>query len=101
MKTRRFLAVTVGVMALSVGVMLTSGHRDAQAASPPDNPGIPFQAILDKLDQVLAAITGAAGQNNHSLRWDTNNPVGVALYHGLHRRGAGQEHRAGVGAGAE
>ena len=74
MKTRRFLAVTVGVMALSVGVMLTSGHRDAQAAPPPDNPGIPFQAILDKLDQVLAAITGAAGQNNHSLRWDTNNP---------------------------
>ena len=29
-----------------------------------------FQAILDKLGQVLAAITGTAGQNNHTLRWD-------------------------------
>ena len=41
MKTRRFVAVTVGVMALSVGLVLTAG---------------------------------CAGQDNHTLRWDTNNP---------------------------
>jgi hypothetical protein len=76
MKTRRFLAVTVGVMVLSVGLVLANygpGVTPAEAVPPPDNPGIPYQAILDKLDQVLAALTGAAGQNNHTLRWDTNN----------------------------
>ena len=74
MKKRRVsIAVTVGVMVLSASLMLMSVNRGAQAAPPPDNPGKPFQAILDKLDQVLDAITGAAGQGNHTLRWDTNN----------------------------
>jgi hypothetical protein len=66
-------------MALSVGLVLANygGGVTPSAAVPPlDNPGIPYQALLDKLDQVLAALTGAAGQNNHTLRWDTNNPSG-------------------------
>jgi len=74
MRRRRHIAVMIGVIVLSTGLTLTSGHRGAQAAPAADNPGKPFQAILDKLDQVLAAITGAAGQDNHTLRWDTNNP---------------------------
>ena len=80
MKTRRFVAVTVGVMVLSAGLMLMSVNRGAQAAPPASNPGNLFQAILDKLDQVLAAITGAAGQNNHTLRWDTNNNVSATRF---------------------
>ena len=49
----------------------------AQAAPPPYNPGNPFQAILDKLDQVLTAITstGGVGSGNHTLRWDQNLPA--------------------------
>jgi Protein of unknown function (DUF1566) len=74
MKRRRFLTVTVGVMVLSAGLMLMSVNRGAQAAPPASNPGNPFQAILDKLDQVLAAITGGGAAGNHTLRWDTNNP---------------------------
>ena len=74
MKTRRFVAGTVGIMVLSMGLLLMSANPGAQAA-PPNNPGNPNQAILDKLDQILAAITGAAGQGNHTLRWDTNNPL--------------------------
>lgn len=36
----------------------------------------PFTQILQKLDQILAAITGigGGGGGNHTLRWDTNNP---------------------------
>ena len=73
MKMRRFVAGTVGVMVLSVSLLLLSANPGAQAAPPitPVTPG--DQAILNKLDQVLAAITGAAGQGNHTLRWDTNN----------------------------
>jgi hypothetical protein len=33
--------------------------------------------IIDKLNQILALLTGAAGQGNHTLRWDTNNPSGT------------------------
>ena len=73
MKKRRVLTVTVGVLVLSAGLMLMSVNRGAQAAPPASNPGNPFQAILDKLDQVQAAITGAAGQSNHTLRWDTSH----------------------------
>jgi hypothetical protein len=75
MKRRRFLIVTVGVIVLSAGLILMSVNRGAQAAPPASNPGNPFQAILDKLDHVLAAITGlGGGAGNHTLRWDTNNP---------------------------
>jgi hypothetical protein len=69
----------IGAAVLVGGLVLTNsggGVTPAAAAPPPDNPGVPFQEILDKLDQVLAALTGTAGQNNHTLRWDTNNPSG-------------------------
>ena len=56
------------------GLLITGWGLGVTSAAPPaSNPGNPFQAILDKLDQVLAAITGAAGQGNHTLRWDTNH----------------------------
>jgi len=56
------------------GLLITGWGLGVTSAAPPaSNPGNPFQAILDKLDQVLAAIAGAAGQGNHTMRWDTNN----------------------------
>lgn len=51
MRTRRtkwLSGVAVVVLVLSVGIVM--------AEPPPSNPGTPFSAILDKLDQVLAAI---------------------------------------------
>ena len=65
----------LGAVVLVGGLMITGWGLGVTSAAPPaSNPGNPFQAILDKLDQVLAAVTGAAGQGNHTLRWDTNNP---------------------------
>ena len=67
----------IGAVLVGGGLVMASygsGVTPAAAAPPANNPGNPFQAILDKLDQVLAAITGGAGAGNHTLRWDTNNP---------------------------
>lgn len=65
----------VGAVVLVGGLIITGwGLGVTSAASPASNPGNPFQAILDKLDQILAATTGAAGQGNPTLRWDTNHP---------------------------
>ena len=67
----------IGAVLVGGGLVIASygsGVTPAAAAPPANNPGNPFQAILDKLDQVLAAITGGAGAGNHTLRWDTNNP---------------------------
>ena len=54
------------------------GVTPAGAVPPASNPGNPFQAILEKLDEILAAIGGLGGgggnDGNHTLRWDTNNP---------------------------
>ena len=52
------------------GSGVTPAAAQAVVAPAPPNP---LTVIIDKLDQVLAAITGAAGQSNHTLRWDTNN----------------------------
>ena len=74
MKKRRVLTVTVGVLVLSVGLVLANyggGVTPAGAQAAPPNP---LTVIIDKLNQILAALTGASGQNNHTLRWDTNNP---------------------------
>jgi hypothetical protein len=67
----------IGVIVLSAGLILTSVHRGAQAAPPPSNPGNPFQAILDKLDQVLAAITGqqATDLSGVTQNWDKVIPA--------------------------
>ena len=67
----------IGAVLVGGGLVMASygsGVTPAAAAPPANNPGNPFQAILDKLDQVLAAITGGAGAGNHTLRWATNNP---------------------------
>jgi Protein of unknown function (DUF1566) len=59
-----------GLLVVAWGLGVTS------AAPPPGNPGNPFQAILAKLDQILAVVTGLGGTSNgnHTLRWDTSNP---------------------------
>jgi hypothetical protein len=58
------------------GLMITGwGLGVASAAPPASNPGNPFQVILDKLDQALAAITAAGGQGNHTLQWDQALPA--------------------------
>ena len=67
----------IGAVLVGGGLVMASygsGVTPAAAALPANNPGNPFQAILDKLEQVLGAITGGAGAGNHTLRWDTNNP---------------------------
>ena len=63
----------IGTVVLIGGLVLAnygSGVTSAEATNPPPNP---FTQILNKLDQILAAITGG-GEGNHTLRWDTNNP---------------------------
>jgi len=64
----------IGTVVLIGGLALAnfgSGITSAEATNPPPNP---FKQILNKLDQILAAITGGGGGGNHTLRWDTNNP---------------------------
>jgi len=64
----------IGAVVLIGGLVLAnsgSGVTPAAAAPAPPNP---FTVIIDKLNQILALLTGAAGQGNHTLRWDTNNP---------------------------
>ena len=80
-------ALLVGaLMFANCGPMVTPA---AAATPPPDNLGIPFQAILDKLDQLLAAlsqknpkqpfaITASAGGNAESVVL-TTVPVGKRL----------------------
>ena len=64
----------VGAVVLVGGLLITGWGLGVTSAAPPSsNPDNPFQAILDKLDQVLGAITGVQ-EGNHTLRWDTNNP---------------------------
>jgi hypothetical protein len=59
-----------GLLVLGTGNVVTqAGERDDD-----HNQRNPFHQILDKLDQILAATTGAAGQGNPTLRWDTNHP---------------------------
>jgi hypothetical protein len=53
---RRFISVCVIVLVL-VGGLSILGRR-LEAAPPADNPGTPFAAILEKLDQVLATVGG-------------------------------------------
>ena len=76
MRSRRSRWVS-GVGAVLVGGLVVANFgswvTSAAAVPPARNPGNPFSTILDKLDQVLAAI-GGIQEGNHTLRWDTNNP---------------------------
>jgi hypothetical protein len=65
------VVLVVGVLVLGTGNVVTqAGERDDD-----HNQRNPFNQILDKLDQILAAIKGGLGQEgNHTLRWDTNHP---------------------------
>ena len=67
----------VGAVVLVGGLIVTGWGLGVTSAAPPENPGNPFQAILDKLDQIQAAITGGGGggEGNHTLRWDTVQPA--------------------------
>src|SRR4051794_24633426 len=68
----------VGAAVLVGGLIVTGWGLGVTSAAPPaNNPGHPFQTILDKLDQIQASITGSsAGQDgNHTLRWDTVQPA--------------------------
>ena len=79
MKRRRFLTVMGGVLVLSVGLVLANyggGVTPVGAQGAPGNPTRPnpLNQVIDQLNQIMAALTTASGQNNHTLRWDTNNP---------------------------
>ena len=80
MKRRRFLTVMGGVLVLSVGLVLANyggGVTPVGAQGPPANPTgppNPLTVIIDQLNKIMAALTTASGQNNPTLRWDTNNP---------------------------
>jgi hypothetical protein len=79
MKSIRKQGVTVGLVILSGLLMVGYGIGITFADPPPSNPGNPFQAILDKLDQILAAITGSGGAGDHSgvtQNWDKVLPSG-------------------------
>ena len=71
----------VGAMVLMVGGLLMAsggpGVMLAAAAPPSSNPGVPSSQILDKLDQILAAIKGGGGgaEDNDTLRWDQALPA--------------------------
>ena len=71
MKKQRVLAGSLGALVLG-GVLVASygsGVAPAGAQTPTTS-----AIIITKLNQILALLTGAAGQqNNHTLRWDTNN----------------------------
>ncbi len=75
MKSVRKRGIIVGLMILSGLLAVGYGIGITYADPPPSNPGNPFQAILDKLDQILAAITAGAQDGNHTLRWDQNLPA--------------------------
>jgi hypothetical protein len=64
------VVLVVGLLVLGTGNVVTQ----AKERDDDHNQRNPFHQILDKLDQILAATTGAAGQGNHTLRWDTNHP---------------------------
>ena len=74
---RRKLAWRVGAVVLLVGGLSMAsggpGGMPAAAAPPSSNPGGPPSQILDKLDQIQAAITGGGG--NDTLRWDQVLPA--------------------------
>jgi hypothetical protein len=52
------------------------GNGNNPGNPPPPPQGNPFTKIIEKLDEILAAIAGlgGGGDGNHTLRWDTNNP---------------------------
>jgi len=66
----------IGAVVLIGGLVLAgsgSGVTPAAAAVVAPAPPNPLTVIIDKLNQILALLTGAAGQSNHTLRWDTNH----------------------------
>ena len=70
MKKRQILAGSLGALVLG-GVLVASygsGVAPAEVQTPTTS-----TIIIAKLNQILALLTGAASQGNHTLRWDTNN----------------------------
>ena len=77
MKRRRILAVSVGTLVLG-GLLLASGGSGVAPAGA-ENPTQQqqFRQIMDKLDQVLAAIKSSvkSGEGNEMVRWDQVLPA--------------------------
>jgi enamine deaminase RidA (YjgF/YER057c/UK114 family) len=77
MKRRRILAVSVGTLVLG-GLLLASGGSGVAPAGA-ENPTQQqqFRQIMDKLDQVLAAIKSSvkSGEGNEMVRWDQALPA--------------------------
>ncbi len=72
MKKQGVLAGSLGALVLGGVLVASVGGGVAPAGAAPDTTS---SIIIGKLNQILALLTGAAGQqNNHTLRWDTNNP---------------------------
>ena len=71
MKRQGVLAGSLGALVLG-GVLVASyvsGVAPAEAQTATTS-----SIIITKLNQILALLTGAAGQqNNHTLRWDSNH----------------------------
>jgi len=70
MKKQRVLAGTIGALVLGGVLVASYGGGVAPAEAQTTTTSV----IISKLNQILALLTGAAGQGNHTLRWDTNNP---------------------------
>ena len=85
----------LGVFVLVGSVLLTS-----MAVANDDKGKNPFTQILQKLDQILAAITSGAGEGNHTLRWDTNNLSASRFVTAFTGAVLDKNTRARVGAGA-
>ena len=78
MRSRRskWLSGIGAVLVVGSLVLANYGTGITPAAAHPENQGNPFTKILEKLEEILTAITGigGGGEGNHTLRWDTNNP---------------------------
>ena len=72
MKKQGVLAGSLGALVLGGVLVASVGSGIAPAGA---QTATTSSIIISKLNQILALLTGAAGeQNNHTLRWDTNNP---------------------------
>jgi hypothetical protein len=63
----------VGGIVLIVGGLLVNYGAGVPAVGAQAAPPNPLTVIIDKLDQILTALSGIQ-EGNHTLRWDTNNP---------------------------
>ena len=71
MKKQGVLAGSIGALVLGGVLVASYGSGVAPAGA---QTATTSSIIINKLNQILEALTSAAaGQNNHTLRWDTNN----------------------------